>query len=79
MQSNALRITTNPKIKLPIHAFKACPTRGCSNPHLRPLGIDVYCSSCGWNSEETFIEAGGLDWWENSAVANQQPTIELSL
>lgn len=66
MSNNKLRITTNPKIKLPIDAFKVCPTRGCNNPHLKPRGTtDVFCSLCGWDSEEAFVNAGGLDFWEN--------------
>lgn len=79
MQNNALQMITNPKVRLPIDAFKVCPTRGCNNPHLKLQAIDVYCSLCGWNSENAFIDAGGLDWWENSRIAKQQPSIELSL
>lgn len=79
MPNNELRLVTNPKIKLPIDAFKVCPTRGCNNPHLNARGIDVYCGLCDWNSEEAFVNAGGLDWWENYGATEQSSRLELSL
>lgn len=79
MQTNELKFVTNPKVKLPINAFKVCPTRGCNNKHLAGRGIDVHCGLCGWDSEEGFINAGGLDWWENYHTMDQFSCLELSL
>lgn len=79
MLNNALRIVTNPKVKLPVDAFKVCPTRGCTNPRLKTRGIDVYCTLCGWDSEQAFVDAGGLDWWERLNVTTQQSSLELSI
>ena len=79
MQNNCLGIVTNPKVKLPVNAFKVCPTRGCNNPHLKTRGIDVHCTLCGWESDQAFIDAGGLDWWENRGLGAQQSSLELSL
>ena len=79
MQNDFLRITTNPKVKLPIDAFKVCPMRGCRNPHLKTHGIDVYCTLCGWESDQAFVDAGGLDWWEHDRMGSREFNFELSL
>ena len=47
-------------IKIPRDAFDECPS--CfSDAGLRSLSIDVFCTSCGWDSSSAFVDVGGLD------------------
>ncbi len=47
-------------IKYPKDAFHVCPSCRTQEP-LKQWSFNVYCAECGWDSSQSFIEAGGLD------------------
>lgn len=49
----------------PTESFKACP--GCGDKGLIPVGPDVLCSRCDWNSCLWDIQRGGMNNLEAAA------------
>lgn len=49
----------------PTEAFTACP--GCGDKNLIPVGPDVLCSRCDWNSCLWDIQRGGMNNLEAAA------------
>ena len=48
------------KIKRPVDVYDYCPN--CDSRNLFSREGQVFCHFCGWDSIESWVDAGGMDW-----------------